>query len=163
MDIAGSLFSFTLKACEVIAEKYYLLYTPFIMREHYRFDHPNHIFDLLFKVLFFGIGTILLYHFPILFWFIYHYNFSVIGNIFRGIVTIIMSILLSFVGGVENSVLTIGSLFIWYFFYLLVWELCCALYLISFDRDILEIILFRKRPDNILELVMFFFGSRAPF
>ena len=159
MDIAGSLFSFTLKACKVIAEKYYLLYTPFIMRKHDRFDHPNHIFDLLFKVLFFGIGTILLYHFPILFWFIYHYNFSVIGNIFRGIVTIIMSILLSFVGGVENSVLTIGSLFIWYFFYLLVWELCCALYLISFDRDILEIILFRKRPDNILELVMFFFGS----
>ena len=111
MDIAGILFSFTLKACKVIAEKYYLLYTPFIMRQHDRFDHPNHIFDLLFKVLFFGIGTILLYHFPILFWFIYHYNFSVIGNIFRGIVTIIMSILLSFVGGVENSVLTIGSLF----------------------------------------------------
>ena len=161
MNILLYLFTLIYGLIKGIINIYYFVFIKTrecILDKHYNSFNANNLFSLLFKIVFLSIYEFLIFHIYIFLYLIHDssVNIKFFGIILRFIIIFSISCILAFIIKEIEYIFYYLLILIVSLIYLLLWIIALCFFIVTFDKELLDIILFKKHIDGFFSILYIF-------
>ena len=161
MNILLYLFNLIYGLIKGIIKIYYFFFIKareYILDKYYNSFGANNLASLLFKIVFLSIYEFLVFHIYIFLYLIHDswVNIKFFGIILRFIIIFSISCILAFITEEIKYIFYYLHILIVSAIYVLLWIIALCFFILTFDKVLLDIILFKKHIDGFLSILYIF-------
>ena len=163
MNILLYLFTLIYGLIKGIINIYYFFFIKarkYILDKYYNSFNSNNLFSLLFKIVFLSIYEFLVFHIYVFLYLIHDssLNIKFFGILLRFIIIFSISCILSLITKEIEHIFNYLLILIVSLIHVLVWIIALCFLSLTFDKKLLDIILFKKNIDGLLS-ILYIFGE----
>ena len=161
MNILLYLFTLIYGLIKGIINIYYFFFIKarkYILDKYYNSFNANNLFSLLFKIVFLSIYEFLVFHIYVFLYLIHDssLNIKFFGILLRFIIIFSISCILAFITKEIKYIFTYLLILIVSLIHVLLWIIALCFFILTFDKELLDIILFKKNIDGFFSILYIF-------
>ena len=161
MNILLYLFSLIYGLIKGIINIYYFFFIKareYILNKYYDSFDANNLFSLLFKIVFLSLYEFLVFHIYVFLYLIHDpsLNIKFFGILLRFIIIFSISCILAFITKEIGYIFTYLLILIVSLIHVLLWIIALCFFILTFDKELLDIILFKKHIDGFFSILYIF-------
>ena len=161
MNILLYLFSLIYGLIKGIINIYYFFFIKareYILNKYYDSFDANNLFSLLFKIVILSLYEFLVFHIYVFLYLIHDpsLNIKFFGILLRFIIIFSISCILAFITKEIGYIFTYLLILIVSLIHVLLWIIALCFFILTFDKELLDIILFKKHIDGFFSILYIF-------